>query len=431
MRLPIPFLLYVTALSLFGWAGWTVYNSLDLWKVETRTKATNQGRDDAVTLIAKGKGKGPQTSAWNYAASDWWPQLKQVNLIGKLPERKPSAEELANASKPVEPVVDLTPLDEIFELVSLVYDGEDDGKGGRSHVIIRYKLPVEPPEWWIRENTVPTTAAGAGRGPRDLAAAPATATTRRPNRNIGRNRGNGNRGSNPVTPQQPSAMPTSMAGREILQKIWVDDGGDMRRSAKLWGQYDHIQLVRVDSSAESAFFTRTVPVKEGEPVVEPKEEELLKTTADIPQDVLLSLRQLQGRDGDPKVTSKPLAKPSQWREVENTTRYGNQFHIGRKDESSFRDPDEFFSSVHVDTYVSKTSSMRGLSVRNVKSDIAQKFGVQTGDVLLEVNNRKVSSKAQAVNMVKKDYQRGVRSYSTKWLSNGQEVTRVYLAPNKK
>ncbi|MGK0354192.1 MAG: hypothetical protein ACJAYX_004894, partial [Planctomycetota bacterium] len=41
------------------------------------------------------------------------------------------------------------------------------------------------------------------------------------------------------------------------------------------------------------------------------------------------------------------------------------------------------------------------------------------------------SKAQAVNMVKKAYKRGVRSYSTKWLSNGQEVTRVYMAPNKK
>ena len=75
--------------------------------------------------------------------------------------------------------------------------------------------------------------------------------------------------------------------------------------------------------------------------------------------------------------------------------------------------------------------MRGLSVRTIKPAIAQKYGVQTGDVLLEVNNRKVSSKAQAVNMVKKDYNRGVRSYTTKWMSNGQEITRVYLAPSKK
>jgi hypothetical protein len=426
----IPPLLYVLAFSLFAWAGLTVYTSLDLWDGETRTAATIKGRDDAVMLIAKGKGKEPQTSAWNYAAASWWPQLKQVNLIGKLPDRTPTKEDLANAAKSEEPVVDLTPLEEIFELVSLVYDGEDAGKGGRSHVIIRYKqeAAIEPPEWWIRENTAPTPMARAGRGPRDLAAAPATATTR-----SSRNRGRA-RSSRPVTPPQPSAMPTSMsiAGREVLQKIWVDDGGDIRRSAKLWGKYSHIRLVRVDASAGSAFFTRAIPVKEGEPKVEPKEEELLKTTADIPQSVLLSLRRMQGREGDSKSTTvKPTAKPNQWREVENTTRYGNEFHIGRKDETSFRDPDQFFSSVHVDTYVSKTSSMRGLSVRNIKSDVAQKFGVQTGDVLLEVNNRKVSSKAQAVNMVKKDYKRGVRSYATKWMSNGQEVTRVYLAPNKK
>lgn len=429
MRLPIPFILYVTALGLFGWAGWTVYNSLDLWDVKTRTEATNRGRDDAAKFIVRGKGKGPQTSAWNYGAEAWWPQLKQVNLIGKLPERVPTPEELASASKPVEPVVDVTPLEDIFELVSLVYDGKGDGKSGRSHVIIRYKpqAGVEPPEWWIKENTAPSPVALVAGGGRDLVAARATATNTRPSRN-GANRGADSR---PVPPQQPSAMPKSLVGREILQKIWVDDGGDPRRSSQLWGKYEHIRLVRVDSSAESAYFVRAVPQKEGEPEAQPKEEELLKTSAEIPQDVLLALRRLQGREGEAKSTDKPLvANANEWREVENTTRYGNEFHIGRKDETSFRDPDDFFSSVHVDTYVSKSSSMRGLSVRNIKSDVAQKFGVQTGDVLLEVNNSKVSSKAQAVNMVKKDYQRGVRSFSTKWLSNGQVVDRVYLAPNK-
>ena len=315
-------------------------------------------------------------------------------------------------------------------MVSLVYDGKGDGKSGRSHVIIRYKpqAGVEPPEWWIKENTAPSAVARVGAGARDLVAARATATNTRPGRN-GAGRGANAR---PDTPQQPSTMPTSLVGREILQKIWVDDGGDPRRSSQLWGKYEHIRLVRVDASAESAYFVRAVPQKEGEPEAAPKEEELLKTSAEIPQDVLLALRRLQGREGETKSTDKQLvANPNEWREVENTTRYGNEFHIGRKDETSFRDPDDFFSSVHVDTYVSKSSSMRGLSVRNIKSDVAQKFGVQTGDVLLEVNSSKVSSKAQAVNMVKKDYQRGVRTFSTKWLSNGQVVDRVYLAPNKK
>lgn len=435
MRLPLPLLLYVTALGLFGWAGWTVYESRDLWKVETRAAATNKGRDDAVRLLARGKGKGPKTSDWNYNAPSWWPQFKQVNLIGKLPERKPTPAEIAAAKGPEKPVVDMTPLEDIFELVSLVYDGKGGGKGANSHIIIRYKADsgVEPPEWWVRENTAPQAVARGPGMPRDLAAAPNTAVTKRPKRggNRGGNRGSINRGGRPVkTPT--SAMPTSIAGREILQKIWVDDGGNIRRASKLWGKYAHISLVRVDPSAESAYFMRDMPVAEGEPKPEAKEEELLKTAAEIPQDVLAALRKLQGRENEPrKAAANNTTKGGGWREVENTTRIGNQWHIGRKDERSFRDPDEFFSSVYVDTYVSKSSKLRGLSVRNIQPKMAAKFGVTAGDVLIEVNGRAVSSKGQAVNMVKKAYKRGVRTYTTKWLSNGQEIERVYQAPNKK
>jgi type II secretory pathway component PulC len=176
---------------------------------------------------------------------------------------------------------------------------------------------------------------------------------------------------------------------------------------------------------------RELPAEEGKPKPEPKEEELLKTTADIPQDVLIAIRQLQGREGKTKKNTSISPKGNTWREVENTTRFGNQWHIGRNDERSFRDPDEFFSSVYVDTYVSKTSKLRGLSVRNIQPKLAAKYGVQAGDVLIQVNGRAVTSKGQAVNMVKKAYKRGVRTFTTKWLSNGQEVERVYQAPNKK
>ncbi len=434
MRLPLPFVLYATAFGLFGWAGWTVYESRDLWKVETRTAATNKGRDDAVKLIARGKGKGPETSDWNYSAPNWWPQFKQVNLIGKLPERKPTPAEIAAAKGPEKPVVDMTPLEDIFELVSLVYDGKGAGRSENSHIIIRYKgdSGVEPPEWWVRENTPSSATARAPGAPRDLAAAPNTAVTKRPSRgnrgNRGGNRSGFNRGGRP---SPATTMPTSIVGRQILQKIWADDRGNVRRSAKLWGKYAHIRLVRVDVTAESAWFVRELPAEEGKPKSELKEEELLKTTADIPQDVLIAIRQLQGREGKTKKTTSISPKGNTWREVENTTRFGNQWHIGRNDERSFSDPDEFFSSVYVDTYVSKSSKLRGLSVRNIQPKIAAKYGVQAGDVLIQVNGRSVTSKGQAVNMVKKAYKRGVRTFTTKWLSNGQEVERVYQAPNKK
>ena len=228
-------------------------------------------------------------------------------------------------------------------------------------------------------------------------------------------------------------MPTaSLTGREILQKVWVDDGGDPRRSASLWPEFAHIKLVGVASDAQSAFFVRAVPPPaEGQPAVEPTEEELLKTSAEIPQEVLIALRKLQGRGGERTARAeRPTEAANQWRDVEETTRFGNQFHIGRKDEAQFQSSGDFFNNVYVDTYVSKTSNLRGVSVRSVEPKLAQSYGIQTGDVLLKVNNRPITSKAQATNMVKKDYQRGVRTFSTEWLSNGQVVQRVYQAPDR-
>jgi len=438
MRLPLPFVLYVTSLGLFCWAGWTVYQSLDLWDEATRRQATNRGRDDAVAKIADGKSKGPKTGDWNYGVSNWWPKFKEVNLIGKLPERKLTPEEIESNKQPEEPVVDMTPLEDIFELVSLVYDGSKAGKGGESHIIIRYKADagVEPPSWWVRENTPPSGNRMAAGVPRDYAAAPNTAVTKSA-RGRGGNRGGrgGNRGGRggPNRGGQPtSAMPTtSIVGQQFIQKIWVDGGDDERRSPNLWGKYAHIRLVRVDPSAESAFFVRQLPAEEGQPAQEPKEEELLKTMAEIPQDVLIALRALQGRKGKVERRTASAPETNTWREVENTTRFGNEWHIGRKDQSNFRNTDELLNSVYVDTYVSKSSDLRGLSVRNVQPKIAAKYGVQAGDVLIAVNGRPVTSKGQAVSMVKKSYKRGVRTFATKWLSNGQEVERVYQAPSEK
>lgn len=424
MRLPLPFLLYLTALGLLGWAGWTVYDSLELWSPETQDQATRGGRKTALELIGKGRGVSGQASGVNYSYAPWWEQFKQVNLIGKLPERKPTAAEIAAKQAEAEAVkIDTTPLEDIFELVSLVYDGSEKGRGGDSHVIIRYKptANVSPPEWWMRENQ-PANGVARGGGPRDLAAAPSSGRGRG-------GRGNRNRGQQP----KPTAMPTaSLTGREILQKIWVDDGGDPRRSASLWPEFAHIKLVGVASDAQSAFFVRDVPPPaEGQPAVEPKEEELLKTAAEIPQDVLIALRKLQGRSGERGSSAeRPTAAANEWRDVEETTRFGNQFHIGRKDEAQFRSSGDFFNNVYVDTYVSKTSKLRGVSVRSVEPKLAQSYGIQTGDVLLKVNNRPITSKAQATNMVKKDYQRGVRTFSTEWLSNGQVVQRVYQAPDR-
>jgi hypothetical protein len=61
---------------------------------------------------------------------------------------------------------ELRPLGDIIELVSLVHDGEANGRGGNTYVIVRYKpgADVKPPEWHIRENmSGPAAASPPGR----------------------------------------------------------------------------------------------------------------------------------------------------------------------------------------------------------------------------------------------------------------------------
>jgi hypothetical protein len=194
-----------------------------------------------------------------------------------------------------------------------------------------------------------------------------------------------------------------------------------------------IRLVRVASDAKSAFFVREFPKQGDQPLPESKEEELYKTTMNLSQDVVKALLELQGRSGSAPTTSpqKPLVPVASgvWQDVEVTTKVGNTVHIGRKDEQRFGDSDQFLDSLNVDTYVTK-AGRKGLIVRQVEAELGASYGVVAGDVLLEVNGQKVESKAQAYSIGKSQYKQGVRTFVTKWLSNGQEVERVYQARDK-
>lgn len=419
----IPLLLYLVSAGLFGFAGWTVYEMLPMWKASVREAATRTGQEEGQRGLALGKGQGTVTSVWIYHAgtAPWWAGFKEVNLVGKLPPPPPEA--VADKEPEVVPAKPVRPLEEIIEIVSIVYDGQHQGRGGNSHVIVRYKpeANVQPPEWYLRENTPPTAAATAPTRPGD--AVPAARVPGRP----------GARPPAPVPPRPATPMPTSMVGREILQKLWVDDGGDERRSNRLWPDFTEIQLVRVAPDAQAAYFVRKpAPAKPGETVPEPKEEELLKSSANLSPDLVREMRRLQGRGDEvtPRAQSQ-VADKGTWTEVDETTLIDGVRHIGKKDAQRFeQDSQRLFEQIHVDTYVSKSSSTRGLIVRNVDSRLTQQFGVAAGEVLLELNGRPVQTQAQALQIGKRDYERGVRTFVTKWLANGQEIERIYQAPDR-
>lgn len=411
MKLPLPLVLYASSAGLLGWAGWCIYDSRDLWLEETARAATIRGRDTAIAKLAQGRSTVPTSSGWKYGATSWWEQFLAINLIGKVDVPPPAGR--AGDDEAEAPIPPPTPLEDIFEMVVCYHDDAGDGTADKSHVVIRYKpeAQVQPPQWWLDENSSITQAPGT---PHWTAARKVTTVNRFADKLAqAKARRDAIKGHN-------GTAPATLAGREVLQKLYVTHAGDPRREAKLWPPYEHIQLTKVDVSGEAAWFLRD---GNEEP------EELLKTSADIPQDVFRAVRQLQNREVD--ASREPKVKPgNQWLDVENTTRVGNTFHIGRNDERLFRDPKGLFGSVHFDTYVSKYSDARGLIIRNIDKQLAKTFGLQSGEVLLTVNGRQVRSQAQAANLAKRSYERGVRTFTTTWWSNGQEIERVYQAPDR-
>ena len=223
-----------------------------------------------------------------------------------------------------------------------------------------------------------------------------------------------------------------MAGRDIMQRVWVVDDGDPTRSNRLWPTFDNIKLVGVSPDAQEAYFVRDLPPpKEGEPAPEAKEESLLKTNMHISAELLEELRKVQGRAA-PTPNSNTAVSSSNpgnaWIDVPETKVVNGVTQVSKKDEERFRSPDEILSQIHVDTYSGKT--VKGLIVRNVDAKLAKTFGIAPGEVLIDINRRAVRSRSEALEIGKSDYKRGARTFVTKWLANGAVIERTYQAPDR-
>ncbi|MBK8101142.1 MAG: hypothetical protein IPK26_29015 [Planctomycetes bacterium] len=438
MKLPLPFLLYLTSAGLLGAAGWVFYKAWPEIQGAAGTERSKKGQDKATVKVDDGRKANPPSQDWNYARQpQWWQTLKTVNLTGKEPPKDPGN---TPPVAPVQaPVVNVTPLEEIIELVSLMYDPVNDGRGGRTHVTLKYKptANVQAPEWYLRETQVVAAAGAASRPGMD--SVPLATQPTQPARPLPS-------GARPPQPPRGAStpMPMSNVGREYLHRVFVEGDGSVRQGQKLWPPYDNIKLVRVSPDAEVAYFVRELPPppppKEGEPAPtpqEPAEERLRKSALGLSQDLLELIDKLQGSNrateargvGD-VITSGGTA----W--VDNadgeTRQVGTNIHVGRNDERLFReDPERLFSAIQADTYVSRVGSTRGVRLNSVEPAMARRFGVSAGEVIVAVNGEAVATKADAIAVGKRQYNRGTRTFVVKFLSNGQYVERTYVAPERK
>lgn len=436
MKLPLPLLLYASSLGMLAFGALTVQK---LVPVESRKAAAERGNAAGTAAVEAGRGKGPVSADWRYNQASWWADFKNVNFVGKLPPPPPKPKDAEDQPKTEAPR-EVRPLDQIVELVSLVYDSQDLGRGELSHIIVRYRpeANVQAPEWYLRETASMGAGAGAASGPRDTTAPPARQGGNAAGPQGSRNRDGGNR----PPPRGPATqVPTSMVGKEFLQKMWVRGDGDPRREPRLWPPFQDIRLVRIDPSAQIAYFVRTpppsssgeVPPKSGEVAGVPAEEPLVKTAFNLSADLVQELQRLRGDSGS-AIQAKPDAKVAgvadqpDYPDVEETTLVGGVRVLGRRQEQRFREnSDEVWQRIQLDTYQSRTSTTRGLQVRSVDPAIAAEFGVVQGDVLLEVNGHPVRSQAEALRFGESEYGKGVRTFVTKWLSAGQVVERTYQA----
>ena len=290
MKLPIQPLLYLTSAGLAAGSGWTFYDTMSRDPLPSRTEIT----DTTTETIDRGRKLTPDDRRDAYDAQDWWSNLTKVNFIGKEPP-KPKA--VKSNEPPPPPPPSQLPIEEILDIVCIVYDPGGEKPGGNSRCVVRYKQTanVTPPE-----SSKPVVPKAWG-GPSDVRQPP------RPQGNRGGNRG-GNRPGNAGRPNARPGMPQFGQNPDApVQHLMVGE--------TLWPGYEHIRLARVQPDAEAVFFVRdggeaaTEGEGNGSGPSEPAEEKVFKNELNLDKDVLEALSkggfEVSARPTDPARTRCP------------------------------------------------------------------------------------------------------------------------------
>lgn len=399
-RLPINFLLYLTSGALALGSGWTFYDTM----ARSKTMDPKEIADVSSQHIQKGREQTPDDLRDTYGgtAKPWWEQFGKANFTGE--ERIEPDQNTVVETAP-EPAQTMMPITDILDVVGLQFDSS-----GTSRCVVRYKqaADVHPPV--ERSASSMDEAMGAASGTPGYTGPQDTASGQRPNKT---GAPNGQRGT-------PPGMP-SYSEQRVFQVLGVGDA--------LWPSYSDITLVRVQEDGMAVIFSRQRAGQE-----EPLEEKVYSDEFGLPQEVLAQLA-----EGSASGTGRPGPKPvktvakGEWVDVQETqaVRPG-QWHISRDDDRFLRDNAQtvFNQDVGLRSYESSSGNVRGVQITRVSSRL-ERFGIRSGDVLIELNGFKVGTKAEALKVGKKLYKQGVRTFRAKILTGyGRIEERTYQAPDE-
>lgn len=371
--------LFAGLFGLLVWEGWKTRTAV--WKDGPNSpKEWKRLRED---LQKNGEKKQPDDDQWKYTTRyrEWWQAIERANWTGKLPP-KPVDPTVDDGPKAPPPPKVLTPLTEILELKTIIANGVDENR-----IKIQYKDPnVRVPSGSTA--ALPDAMASAG---------PATATT------------------------------TGLPFQDLV-------AGD-----PLYPPHETTKFARVDIQGSGAYavFTRPSPEEEGKTVEDRITLLELGLSGDhVDEKTIANIGGTTTSTSDNEVAdaSRPWQDPGRYTKMTGQ----NIWMISKGDTDSLQGDYEriLTEDFQIEDWVSRRADkksgkkMRGVAFGKVSRD-AQRFGVRRGDVLIKVNGERVTSRASAIKVGRRQYQRGVRNYKLTFLSNGQEVVRAYRAPDKK
>jgi len=367
--------IYALAVGLVGLLGWQVYQSRTApWKYGPQTKQDwTKLRSD---LKTKGEAKQPDDTQWRYTKSylEWWKLVEESNWTGKLPPKP--VEATGNKEPTVDkPALRVEPLTDIVELTAILA-GVDVFR-----VKVRYKKPVQLPD------------------------------------------------------SDTQSMDTVTAGGATMPSSEGQPYQDLVAGDRLYKPFDPIVFSSIDFTDVSAVFTRPAADGKGKPL---KEKLFLEELALDREHVDPALVKVMG--GKTKVSERrPESSGPRWEDPGDKTRMVKQnvWMISSHDNERIAEDyntimtEEFVTTDYQARHKGRNGKrIKGVQFGGVSRNVAR-FGIKRGDVLIKVNGQAVTGKSNAINVGRKQFDRGIRSFDLTFLSNGREVVRTYRAPDRK
>jgi hypothetical protein len=206
----------------------------------------------------------------------------------------------------------------------------------------------------------------------------------------------------------------------------------------LWEPYSHVFLKAVAPDASFATFELRIEDKKDKESGYPTQD-VVKGHLDLPPEVLAKMRASHGgTEENPTGTGnsgRAKAPASAWVDTPKTTvTRDGRVNVARRDQDFFEKNGQnvFNDDVHMRDYSggSGKHKIRGVQIRKLSGRVRQ-FGIDEGDVVISINNIKVTGMANAKKVGSRLYKRGARNFRAEILRQGRIITRTYAFKNKK